>query len=274
MAFYSLVACTEKNGSRVENYGMPLSGSSSVTLYCAWANAINLVSDILDNRRTDPLHPGLFASKASVKAAGGETSGYTVDEVSSPQLIIPDVAEVTVTYGTLDAEEREANPAGDPNAEWYTENIEPTLEFMTLNHNDFQWGSAIPGIPLKPEEAPGRLIPGLKLIRHFRNVATLPTGIASLMGKVNNTLYTSMYLDGITFGVETLLYQPPVISRVVKRNGSGAWDYKTEFLYKEHGWNKYWHAIGQAYLSLYTRENPPVEYKNYEPENLSTLLNV
>lgn len=277
MIYSSVVACDEINGSRQEDYGVPLTGSSRVTLRCAWNDAIDLVSDLLDNRLTDPLHPGLFATTASVKAFGDEsTSGYT----GVGQGIIPNEAAVTVTYQNLSDEERAGNPSGDPNADWYTENIEPTMEFMTVNHLVFQWGNATDPSSqdlLKSEEAPGRIMMGCKLVRNWRKLASLPVGTFSLIGKVNSLAYTSTYLDGEVFAPETLLYQPPVSTRSVNRSGASTWDLKLMFHYKEQTWNKFWRATTQTYERIYlgrgwTASGTPEQYNNHNLADLSTLL--
>jgi hypothetical protein len=270
---YSTVGCTELFGSRNESYSIPTVGQSTVTLQCAWNDAISLVGDILDNRRSDPLHAGMFANAATIKAAPTE---YSQDG----QVLIPAWANVQVTYGTLTLEERESVNAGeDPNAEVISETIEPTIEFMTLNYKNFQWTDTFGPVPavdlLKPDEAPGRLMPGAKIARSWKRVQSLPTGICNLMGKVNQDPYTSLLL-GLTFAAETLLYMPPVLTRTITRTEILAWNVNMSFGYKPQTWNKFWRETTQAYSSIYIKEGatsgPLAEYKNYPTADLSTLL--
>jgi hypothetical protein len=268
---YSTVDCTELFGSRNESYSIPTVGQSTVTLQCAWNDAINLVGDILDNRRSDPLHVGMFANAATIKAA---PTGYSQDG----QVLIPALANVQVTYGTLTLEERESVNAGeDPNAEVISETIEPTIEFITLDYKNYAWvdgtGVVIPDDMLKQDEAPGRLMPGAKIARSWKRVQSLPVGICNLMGKVNEDPYTSLFL-GLTFAAETLLYMPPVLTRTITRTEILAWNVSMSFGYKPQTWNKYWREKTQAYSSIYVKGSTTsyTEYKNYPTADLSSVL--
>jgi len=163
-------------------------------------------------------------------------------------------ALVTVYYG------RTAS-GGDPTSTAaYSESLEPTAEFLTLDYSEYTWGDdsgAAKAPVLKENESPGRLVRGLDYIFTRYNQTTVPSAALSLVGFVNTAAVTASSL-GITFGAQTLLFNPPTISRTVDATGVGSWTITYRMTYKpnwqggvEKGWNWFWRAEEDEYQQIY-----------------------
>lgn len=253
---YSLVSCCEEHGTVTENISKG-AGDASVTLRCSWANRWLLVADIVGNRNVWPYAPGLRGSAASIVPfpAAAATDG---------QALVYEEALVTVKYTSKEEENLVA------------ESIEPTAEFITLDHKRFRWldeGSETPGQgdPLSEAEAPGQQLHSLMLARtHYQVEPPLPVEIISLVGSANDAAYVSALL-GLTFDEETLLFLPASLSRTITTSGDRAFDISLKFPYKPSGWNRYWRAKTQQYAEIYDVEAEAV-YKGYPLADFSAFL--
>lgn len=256
MGYWSTVDAVEEDGSRQESFGEQ-SSEGSITLRCPWANRGALVADILGNRRAYPGWPvgGRIpqASQASIVPAGDKDNWTTT---GSNQAFVPNEALVTIRYTTLVVD-------------LITESLEPTAEFIQLDHKMFRWGAAN-GDPLKEGEAPGYLLRGLNWVRSKQDQST-PPGADFLLavGHCNQSSVTSSLL-GFTFDVETLLYNPPTLERVLKSDGTAKYSYTTKFTYKPEGWNQYFRAKTQTWEKIYIAGSG--EYKSYPTTDLSVLI--
>jgi hypothetical protein len=173
-------------------------------------------------------------------------------------------ALVTINYSTKEPEELIA------------ESLEPTAEFITLDYRRFRWGAAN-GDPVLEGEAPGKLLHGLNLVRTYYKIANPPAAILTLPGSVNNGAYNSSLL-GLTFPVETLLFQPPQLSRKIDTEGAKKWDMTLKFTFKPEGWNKFWRAKTQQFERFWIVSTDGygvdvgVQYNMYPLKDFSSLL--
>lgn len=275
---YSSVPCAELNGSRKISADYRGQSQSSVTLRCDWAVANDLMADILDNRRRDPMFIGLFARSVEIAPEGGESGGY----IQEDQGLIPKFAHVTVQYGTLTPEEQEEqdreDDEQDANAEIATWTTEAWSEAMALDHNAFHWGETFETVgaaPLKPEESPVKIFRGMTFVANWKRVEVIPPEIFTLIDKVNDDTVTLARFD-LTCAAETLLYKPPVITSTLRRDGARVNDINgIKLLYRPTGWNKFWRAATQTWEIMYSY-NPNVllpdePYKNFEPADFSPI---
>lgn len=252
MAVYSAVDCAEEHNTVSEDFDIETGMSAQVTLRCAWNDRHALAADILGNSR---IYPGTgFASPPQAATAsivpGGECA------VTVGQGLVYDHALVTVGYSTKIKD-------------LISESLEPNIEFITQDFERFRWGAA-DGDPLLKGEAPGKQYRSMNLVRTLYNLSAMPAAVLTAIGEVNEDEYTSAIL-GFTFDPETLLYQPPQLSRVIRTNGSDGWTLTMKFSYKPQGWNKYWRAKTQDWDSIFLVD-PPGEYKNYPLGDFATLL--
>jgi hypothetical protein len=130
-----------------------------------------------------------------------------------------------------------------------SESLEPTAEFITLDYKRFRWSGA-DGDPLLEGEAPGKLVRNLNLVRNIMKIVDIPVATLDLPGSVNHEDYVSALL-GLTFPAETLLFQPPAMSRTITTAGAKAWNLNLKFSYKPWGWNKYWRSKTETYERIY-----------------------
>ena len=110
-------------------------------------------------------------------------------------------------------------------------------------------------------------------------MATIPAGIFSFPGTVNDANYTDLIL-GYTFLPETLLFLNPVVSRTIRTNGDSGWNVQTSFAIKENGGhNNFWRLDGGTEgeggwepFYVATNDTPDVFYRNYPLADFSALL--
>lgn len=252
MGIYSLVDCAEEHATVSEDFDIESGMNAQVKLRCAWSNRHALVADVLGNHRA---YPGTAfaqppqAARASI-VGGGEI--YT----TVGQACVYEYAIVTIGYSTKVTD-------------LISESLEPTAEFHRQDFKRFRWG-APDGEPILEKEAPGKLLRGLNIVRTIYEVATIPDEVYDLVGSCNDVLYHSNFLDR-DFDAETLLYQPPNLTRAFKSNGTKGWTVTLKFAYKPQGWNKYWRAKTEAWEEMFDVEGG-APYKNYPPEDFSALL--
>lgn len=260
MPNFSPVECYEERGTVSEDASIE-GHTASVTLRTPFAKRYDLVTDLLLYGRPWPYAPvpayAPFAQTCAIKPALGK-------QTQAGQGSLYQDALVTVNYG------QKAHEVDNAGQKIYSEEIEPTVEFQTLDHKQFRWGTA-GGDMLLPAEAPGRLIRGFNYVKTFfavRNPPAVP--LLALMGHVNNAQIASELLPFV-FEPETLLYAPPHMSRSFSIGGNVAWTVKVKFTFKAEGWNKFWRAESGAYEDLIVYKTDTV-YKNYPLGNFGPLI--
>lgn len=153
-------------------------------------------------------------------------------------------------------------------SEVFSESLEPTAEFITLDHRWFRWG-APDGEVMKEEEAPGYLVRGINFCRTDYKLSSVATPVIALTGFVNEADISSSML-GITFQEETLLYAPPTVTHKYNSSGVSEFEITKKFTWKPEGWNKFFRSKTGTWSSIYLAGG--AEYKPYVPDDLSVLL--
>lgn len=254
---YSSIDCAEVKDSADEKYDDDRGVmSASVTLMCAWANRHLLVADVCGSRRPWPGGAAAIVPVAQTASIKPHPSQGTV--ASGSQQINYDQALVTINYSTK-------------LADLISESIEPTSEFITLDHRLFRWGSGN-GTPLREEEAPGLLVRGMNLVRNEMDVdeGDIIADLFDLVGSVNIAPYVSSLLNR-TFAEGTLLYAPPTINRKVDSLNTAKYDVTKKFTIKSNDWNAYFRPLTGTYDNIYLAgEGSP--FNSYPPADLSSLL--
>lgn len=238
--------------------------TAQVVLRCAWGDRHSVVSDILSNFRAWPHSGGInpaIAQRCGIRPA--QNSSYTV----SNSACVYEQALVTVDY-TTDTEQLIGATAGS-NGLKYSDSIEPLVEFSTLDPARFRWTNAN-GALLRQNEAPGRQMHKLSLVRTIYNMPSIPASALTLGGTVNSVAYVSSVL-GLTFAIETLLFNPPTIQRNTDISGSVTQNVTVKFAYQAAGWNKFWNQQAKAYAEIYDVEAGAV-YKNFPPQSFADWL--
>lgn len=184
-------------------------------------------------------------------------------EFPSTESFVYELARLDVEYSTSTAGEEKDGTL------LYTETVEPSLEFLTLDPVDFLWSPSLN--QLTEAEAPGKQIHGLTIKRTTYRVATIPPETYTLIGSVNVANYNSKLLDQ-TFAPETLLYRPPNLLRSFSTTGTKGWTVQTSFMYKPEGWNTFWRAESGSYEEMIVNVEGFPTYKNYPLKDFSALL--
>lgn len=260
MAIYSAVDCAEEHATVTEDMGRETGIAARVTLRCAFADRFALMADLIANNRVWP--NGGFTIPPLVQGASSQP--FPAQYTTVGQVCVYDYALVTVNYS-------------HKIVDVFTESLEPTAEFVTVDHLKFAWGAA-DGIPLLEAEAPGFLLKSCNLVRTLYNLPSLPANLLDLIGKSNDADYTSALL-GLTFPEETLLFQPAMPTRTFTTTGTTGWTLQLKFSYKPQGWNKFWRAgaagdnPGEAgnWDQIYYVESGDV-YKPHPPADFSAYL--
>jgi hypothetical protein len=251
---WSSVSCSEEAWTRREQFARDAGPQFGVTLRCAYSNRYALIADLLTTPRPwpDPPFSGVFAQNAV--AVPAPDSQY----VGSDQECFYEDALVTVNYGSRLSEDL------------ISEVLEPTVEFLTLDHKRFTWGEN--GEPLLEAEAQGIQIRGHTLTRTMYNLAAVPISYLDLNGTCNDDDYTSVLL-GLTYPEETLLFTPGAISRTIRTDGTDGFTAQVKFTYKKAGWNKYWRAKTRQHEEVWVITDDGTEpYDSYPPDDFSDWL--
>lgn len=219
--------------------------TASVQVKVPWADRYTIIDDIIGLRRTYPYAPssGAVATTGGSRPFGGSSQ--------STQGLSYEHAIVTINYEQRNTE----TFAGTV----YSESVEPSAEFLTLDHNDFRWGAA-DGDEVLETEAPGRLETGFDYVQNLYELSSIPNAVLSTIGHVNQSFHYAAIL-GFNFPPETLLYVIPSTSRELDSQGNGKWKLTLRTSFKPNGWNKYWRAKNKQYESIYIAGGD--EYKNY-----------
>lgn len=264
MGLYSTTVASKEVGYTLrEDHDVDSGSNMSVQLECAWADRYNLLNEILGNEYTWP--HGAFTNVVAKKAQIiPQRTQYT--EHGSGGGIVYQTALVTIQY--LAPNNNIDETAG---GDLYSETLEPVVEFIKQNPDRFAWASGT-GPPVSKEEAPGKQVYMMNIVRTLYNLASVPAAVFTCIGGVNDTAYVSATL-GFSFGVETLLYQPPTLSRTVKIDGTKLWSLTMKFAYKPNGWNQFWRAgVNPAQWDEFYDIAAGAIYKNYHQVDMTSLL--
>lgn len=256
MGIYSIIDCAEEHASVNESMTLETGVAAKVELRCNWADRFLLMADLLATPRVWPNGGFVVPPRAATAASKPFPSQYlTVGQACEYEHAI-----VTVNYS-------------HKIVDTIAESLEPTAEFVTVDHKQFRWNDAF-GPRLLEGEAPGFLLKSCNLVRTFYNQPALPSNMLTLIGKSNSAIYNSTLL-GLSFGVETLVFQPPTMNRTFTTTGTNGWTLQTKFSYKPQGWNKFWRAAannGQGDWAEIWHVNGLAVYKPYPPGDFSTYL--
>ena len=130
-----------------------------------------------------------------------------------------------------------------------SEELGPKTTTLSLSHYPLAWGAAN-GPPLHPKEAPEPFLPGLVYTITRHKIWTMPVSVLGLVGCINSGAVSSVML-GLTFGAQTLLYQPPRITRKFTSGGITSFFVKQSFIYQPGTWNKCFRTDTATWTDIY-----------------------
>jgi len=206
-------------------------------------------------------------------ASGAYCTGGTIEPLEAKGLGANDIAIyekalITLEYRVPDPETgtpiREEGVG--PTAALGSDSFSSNTEFLTLDHTDFQWATGTK--PLKPKEAPAKLIFSLNWTRTLENVVTPIAGglgevILENIGSVNDLPINAANTAGFTFPAETLLYTKPTINK----QGANSARVTLNFVYRPQGWNKFYRADIERFDIITFRNG--IIFKTYKPKSFT-----
>lgn len=246
----------EEHDSQRENWGID-GRNCSATLRCDWSDRHFVAEDLLVNNRAWPY--GSWANPPRAMSVAIRPDGASAQ--SNSQGLIYQHALLDVDYGFL---------AEEDGGDLVSESIEPTAEFIKLNHRDFRWNGPT-GEPLTAAQAPGVVKRGMNLVRTYYNLQTVPTSLLTLAGTVNHAAYTSNLL-GLTFAKETLLFGEPSLNRTISFDGTEGFTLSLKFAFNPGTWNKFYRTRTSSYAEIYIRGGSSSPYKPYQLADFSDFL--
>lgn len=163
----------------------------------------------------------------------------------------------------------------------FYESIEPNAEMLKTNPRSpsgeqlYYWGEfAVDEDAVTDQEAPTKILFGMDYVVKYMKLSSIPGIALTYMDCVNEGSITSPSL-GLTFDDETLLWNPPKISRnVTAKLDANTFDMEARWSWRKNGWNKYWRAQSGTFEQIYLLRvgHEPVLIKNFEPVDMTDML--
>lgn len=267
---------TEVAHTYSESGGFGDTPTAQVTLRMLESNKAAVVADIVGNLRPYPLarNPLMGGILPAIKYSAGPVADTTILETVTPGMVQHAYVDVVIQYGLPnDSKEKEGT---SPTGVRFSEGILPYTEYLKLDHKRFIWinssGDEIG--PMLESEAPSLPFFGIIFKRTLKKVATIPATYYSACGKCNDDDVVSTVL-GHTFPAETLLFKPGELKHDILLDGSSSgFEVPLEFVYKPHGWNKFFNPITQTWQEIGIRTTAmTIEvYKPVPPADFSGLF--
>jgi len=239
--------------------------SPSVTLRCLFENRYALITRM--RGRTWPHATGTFrpiATGFSIEGSGVPRGGGTNTDT---QLFTYTHALVTCNY-----EQVAGGNNTNPNAafEFFTETIEPTIEYLRLPHHELFFpgitpsggaaGPTGPPRPLSPEQTPGLPVYRERYMRTYVGISLPLFGpFTSLQNRINTNAVASPLL-GVTYDPLTVLYGNRRVGYSLRTDGSQSANLSLEFTYRQETWRKYWDFDQQDFLEIQNANGDPIAF--------------
>ena len=268
------IAYEELEDSPQEHWGRGGAFEATRLLKCVWDDRVTLAAELRGQRfaegairiRTLPHeYPQnttvrAFVVDVTCRGMGGIRAAPADDQVQEYEHAL-----LTVKYAVPDYD---LGAPSDPEETFFEESIEPVVEFITLSSRNLFWDQA-QTVKVGEGERPGRLRLLVNWIFTDEFVGTIPSTVLSLLGKVNDAQLIAPRF-GLTFGPETLLYNPPRLSRQFNDEGERAWQIRYSFTYNPDGWNTFYKDGTNQAQPIYDENGQQV--KPYTPESFTGVV--
>lgn len=236
-------------------------------LRCSWSDRFTLYSQLLGGVVGNQIylpHPLPGRSSLNAREATIEPWGDMLATLQDEREAEYDSAVLTVTY-RADQDDQPDDPVNQ-----LSETLDGWSEFVSITGPDGQlyWDDQHTQ-SVGPDATAGKLVLGAEYVVTNFHVKAIKREVATFTGKTNVSAVRANLL-GITFDAETLLYQPPSLTRTTDSDGVKDWKVTKKFSYREAGWNKLWRPDTGTFEPVYTvGSTTPV--KLYETADFSKL---
>lgn len=223
------MALHELDGSPTETYQPKFSGVRR--FICPWSERYTHRNALLnDGGAQYPYDVGLFAfaTRCAIEGMGRQSFD------SGSGLVSYENAILTVTYDTP-----EAPTGGGAGGVIITEDIDPHVEFVTLDHRRFIWEAD--GKQLQPDESPGTRFMGVRYTQTRKSVPQVKQEYITYVGRINTeALSVVLTSPPLVYPAESVLYAGAKIAVNVLASGQRVHDISLNFLWSESPtWNKF-----------------------------------
>lgn len=238
----STIATYEVDGYPIEEYTRNGNFHAMRKVRIAWGDVDTYVSE-LDT--TDCLYPYNAASGATVYRIRIEKQpGTQLTALAATGLVSYPYAVMTIWYGT--------DTPRYYSQVWYTEQILPYREAITVSKDKLRWGS-MAGTALADHENPSLFIAGHIYNLTLYRVTAIPAGFFDYAGYSNSNTVVSFSL-GKSYAPETLVHSDPSADRTVRLGGTNAWELNYHWIFRGANgatWNKQWRLETGAWETVY-----------------------
>lgn len=263
------VSYGEEQGSPTEQH-TPNGLEVTRRLRCAWVDRATLADELLGTAYS---RGGITPTLAICRRVS--TNPFDAENVGAGSYAAYADAIVEASYTERDPVSGTLPEVVDE--ELVSERFEGTAEFLTRPYDRpatdaelaatpakkryalYFWDAG-KTIPITEKAAPGLLLTGFDYILTKHQVDDVPDDILSLQGHCNVDAVTCRTegLTGLTFAAQTLLFQPPTISRVITTAGAKTWTQDLRFKFKPQGWNVFFRDATQAWATMYDADGDAV----------------
>lgn len=263
----------EQPGSPVERRETGTRLQATRTFICDWADRYYIRGLLCDH--AGELYPYAEAFQARCYTASIKPFEKAID-VDAGGLAVYEKAIIVAEYGSPEAGDIQSTPS-DP-TEIFSEMLEPTVEFMTVDYRLCKWdtpywipdvidpvtGQVVshkPWYALTADQAPGFQVHGEIYTFTRYNLSVVPTALRQLVGTINQQPVSTRTF-GVTYPTETCLLLPCPIE-VSWHSIGGVVAKKISLSFKMHhrnipSWNKFWRPdlydgsdVDTAWKSIY-----------------------
>lgn len=207
-------------------------------LKCTWANRWQLTRELVGTweyqARSDTLiirEPHPYPANAEAKCVDVSIKGFGKPVDTGVKGVAAYQHAILICEYEIPEEE-----------DYASESLEPAAEFLTLPNRELFWDNA-QAEPLSEDESPGVLYCTLNWVYVRHKMPYVPMAVLNLIGFTNNAAITSPTLR-LTFAQDTLLFEPPSLSREISTvqgqyQMTKAWRMEMRFAYRPTGWNRF-----------------------------------
>lgn len=250
--------------------------SAERLLNCEWVDRYALFAALMNH--PGQLYPynealGIRARRCTIAGFGGGRKRPGFPTMNTYQRAL-----LSVIYENPKLGEKTPYPISRSRAKFLdptksiSERFEGNVQTQRLDHTDFKWSN---GDPLKPDEAPFKLVQGATYVMTRHQLSVVPAQALSYQGTVNDDAISPILWSGITFAAGTLLFSKPTIDVEVGDDGTPRYAVTYRFDYRASGWNQFWRAATEDYETIEAigvTYDPGEFYMNYPEADFSVLF--
>lgn len=208
---------------------------------CAWSDRLALAIEL--DTYPDSLYPYNTSSGAILNKIKIEPEKNSKSSDAGNGKISYNTAILICNYSTT-------GPQYFAGKGLITETLSAGRSGWRFDESKLYWGD---GEALKENEPPRKIECGLTYMLRYHARASVPDAVRLYPGYINSNSVATAIL-GVTFAVNTLLYQGARVHRILKTGSVSKFDVRHYFSYRynaTYGWNYFWRQSANGYERVY-----------------------